>query len=297
MARKKRRPKPKPALPLPRPLVAGLDEAHELFRLGRLAEARDLLESLDRRFPRWLEVVEFLANVAFRLRDARALESAAERLTALQPNAARPAQLLARAHLLNGHVVLALGALRRFLDRWPNDLDATELRGTADKLQADLDDYLAHQGLTGEGALEAAALHERTEVLFNEGRYGDARRSAEEVLRLRPGFLPALNNIAESWLRDDRLDEAAATARRALDLDPDNVHALSNLTRFLFFAGRRDEAIMAVPDDFADEISIVGPPSRIKERLEAWRNSPVTTLMVAGRDPEQLELVRDLVRG
>ena len=54
---------------------------------------------------------------------------------------------------------------------------------------------------------------------------------------------------------------------------------------------------MAVPDDFADEISIVGPPSRIKERLEAWRDSPVTTLMVAGRDPEQLELVRDLVLG
>jgi F420-dependent oxidoreductase-like protein len=65
----------------------------------------------------------------------------------------------------------------------------------------------------------------------------------------------------------------------------------------LFFAGKRDEAIMSVPDEFADEISIVGPPSRIKERLEAWRDSPVTTLMVAGRDPEQLEVVRDLVLG
>jgi alkanesulfonate monooxygenase SsuD/methylene tetrahydromethanopterin reductase-like flavin-dependent oxidoreductase (luciferase family) len=65
----------------------------------------------------------------------------------------------------------------------------------------------------------------------------------------------------------------------------------------LFFAGKRDEAIMSVPDDFADEISIVGPPSRIKERLQAWEDSPVTTLMVAGRDPEQLQVVRDLVLG
>jgi F420-dependent oxidoreductase-like protein len=65
----------------------------------------------------------------------------------------------------------------------------------------------------------------------------------------------------------------------------------------LFFAGKRDEAIMAVPDDFADEISIVGPPSRIKERLEAWRLSPVTTLLVAGRDHEQLKVLRDLVLG
>src|SRR6516165_1510549 len=143
MARKKRRPKRKPAPSLPRALAAGLEEADELCRLGRLAEARDLLESLDHRFPRRLEVLELLASVAFRLRDARALESAAERLTALQPNAARPAQMLARAHLLNGHAVLALRALRRFLERWPDDPDAAELRGTAEQLQAGLDDYLA----------------------------------------------------------------------------------------------------------------------------------------------------------
>ena len=63
----------------------------------------------------------------------------------------------------------------------------------------------------------------------------------------------------------------------------------------LFFAGKRDEAIAAVPDDFADEISLVGPPARIRQRLEAWRASPVTTLMVAGRDAEQLRQIRDLV--
>jgi alkanesulfonate monooxygenase SsuD/methylene tetrahydromethanopterin reductase-like flavin-dependent oxidoreductase (luciferase family) len=65
----------------------------------------------------------------------------------------------------------------------------------------------------------------------------------------------------------------------------------------LFFAGKRDEAIAAVPDDFADEIALVGPPSRIAKRLEAWRESPVTTLLVAGRDADQLRRMRDLVLG
>ena len=65
----------------------------------------------------------------------------------------------------------------------------------------------------------------------------------------------------------------------------------------LFFAGKRDEAIAAVPDDFADEISLVGPASRIRQRLDAWRSSPVTTLMVSARSPEQLREVRDLVEG
>ena len=42
----------------------------------------------------------------------------------------------------------------------------------------------------------------------------------------------------------------------------------------LFFAGKREEAIAAVPEEFADEISLVGPPSRIRKRLDAWRRQP-----------------------
>ncbi|GAC1314339.1 MAG: LLM class F420-dependent oxidoreductase [Acidimicrobiales bacterium] len=65
----------------------------------------------------------------------------------------------------------------------------------------------------------------------------------------------------------------------------------------LFFAGKREEAIAAVPDDFADEISLVGPASRIRKRLEAWESSPVTTLMVSARGADDLRAVRDLVAG
>jgi len=64
----------------------------------------------------------------------------------------------------------------------------------------------------------------------------------------------------------------------------------------LFFAGKRDEAILAVPDDFADEISLVGPPARIAERIEAWRSTPVTTLLVGGGDPDAMRLLADLTR-
>jgi alkanesulfonate monooxygenase SsuD/methylene tetrahydromethanopterin reductase-like flavin-dependent oxidoreductase (luciferase family) len=64
----------------------------------------------------------------------------------------------------------------------------------------------------------------------------------------------------------------------------------------LFFAGKRDEAIAAVPDAFADEISLVGPRARIAERLEAWRTTPVTTLLVGGTDPDTMRLLADLTR-
>jgi F420-dependent oxidoreductase-like protein len=64
----------------------------------------------------------------------------------------------------------------------------------------------------------------------------------------------------------------------------------------LFFEGKREDAIAAVPDAFADEISLVGPKERIAERLDAWRKTAVTTIMVGNSDPEVLRLMADLTR-
>src|SRR5262249_44761590 len=63
----------------------------------------------------------------------------------------------------------------------------------------------------------------------------------------------------------------------------------------LFLSGRRDEAVDAVPDALADEISLVGPAGRIKERLAAWEESPVTTLLVGSRDRDTLRLLTELI--
>ncbi|MGW0803533.1 LLM class F420-dependent oxidoreductase [Nonomuraea sp. NPDC002799] len=66
----------------------------------------------------------------------------------------------------------------------------------------------------------------------------------------------------------------------------------------LYLAGKKDEAFRAIPDELADGISLVGPPGRIKERLELWHKSPVTSLLVMGpRDEPSLKQVRDLVLG
>jgi F420-dependent oxidoreductase-like protein len=64
----------------------------------------------------------------------------------------------------------------------------------------------------------------------------------------------------------------------------------------LFFEGKRDEAILAVPDAFADEISLVGPKERIAERLDAWRATPVTTMLIGGSDEPTMRLLADLTR-
>ncbi len=63
----------------------------------------------------------------------------------------------------------------------------------------------------------------------------------------------------------------------------------------LFLDGKRTEAAVAVPDQFADEISLVGPPERIKERLEAWKETPITSILVGTHSKNKLRQVAELV--
>lgn len=65
--------------------------------------------------------------------------------------------------------------------------------------------------------------------------------------------------------------------------------------RRLFAAGRRAEAVDAVPDGLADEISLTGPRERIAERLELWRAGPVTDLLAMAPDPLTLRTLAELV--
>ncbi|MGH7788724.1 MAG: LLM class F420-dependent oxidoreductase [Candidatus Binatia bacterium] len=61
----------------------------------------------------------------------------------------------------------------------------------------------------------------------------------------------------------------------------------------LYLDGKKDEATAAVPDELADEVSLVGPPERIRDRLAAWRESGVGTLTCATMQVEALRLLAD----
>jgi F420-dependent oxidoreductase-like protein len=62
----------------------------------------------------------------------------------------------------------------------------------------------------------------------------------------------------------------------------------------LFFAGRRDEAAAAIPDRLVDDVALVGPRERIAERLEAWKASPVTSMLIGTRQPEAIRMLAEL---
>lgn len=63
----------------------------------------------------------------------------------------------------------------------------------------------------------------------------------------------------------------------------------------LYLAGKQGEAMMKVPAGLIDEVALVGPRERVKERLALWRNSPVTTMNITVFDIETLRTMVELL--
>jgi F420-dependent oxidoreductase-like protein len=62
----------------------------------------------------------------------------------------------------------------------------------------------------------------------------------------------------------------------------------------LYLAGRKREAIEAVPDDYCDESALVGPAQRIRDRYKDWESSGATGLILSSLRPEGMELMAEL---
>jgi alkanesulfonate monooxygenase SsuD/methylene tetrahydromethanopterin reductase-like flavin-dependent oxidoreductase (luciferase family) len=66
----------------------------------------------------------------------------------------------------------------------------------------------------------------------------------------------------------------------------------------LYLAGKKEEAIAAVPDDLVRNISLVGSRGFVKERLAAYAEAGVTTMLVtplSGDDRETVKFCEELV--
>jgi F420-dependent oxidoreductase-like protein len=64
----------------------------------------------------------------------------------------------------------------------------------------------------------------------------------------------------------------------------------------LYLEGRKDEAAAAIPTRLVEDLALIGPPDKIRDDLEAWRESIVTTVLVGG-SRDMLRQAADLVLG
>jgi F420-dependent oxidoreductase-like protein len=64
----------------------------------------------------------------------------------------------------------------------------------------------------------------------------------------------------------------------------------------LYLSGRKDDAATAIPPRLLEQLTLIGPPDKIRHDLEAWRDSIVTTLLIGG-DPATLRQAAEIVLG
>lgn len=63
----------------------------------------------------------------------------------------------------------------------------------------------------------------------------------------------------------------------------------------LYLAGDKGAAMAKVPGELIDEVALVGPRERVKERLSRWINSPITTMNMTVFDVHTLRTMVELL--
>jgi len=62
-----------------------------------------------------------------------------------------------------------------------------------------------------------------------------------------------------------------------------------------YLAGDKGTAVVSVPNELVDQVALCGPKARIKDRLQLWRDSPITTLNITAFDVETVRTMAELV--
>ncbi len=219
-----------------------MDEASEWLDKGKPAQALEILEELDERYPNQVYVLEMMADACYDLKDDRGYLKAVRGLHRLTPNRPEIKLGTAGAYLASGYLALALEAFRGFLKRWPQHEHADEARKAVRKLEEGLPKILADAGLDFEADFDFAVQHEEVQVCLNSGDFERGKALIEKLQRQKPHFVPPLNNLSQIYWLEGDLRRAIETCQRVLTIEPNNIHALANIVRYLYLSGRKEEA-------------------------------------------------------
>jgi F420-dependent oxidoreductase-like protein len=182
------------------------------------------------------------------------------------------------------------------------------LKSTVHPLRSDLPIYLGAEG-PGNVALACEIADGWLPVWFSPYRWKELY--ADVLAEARPGFEIA---CGVGIIVTDDVEAALDAGRGGLAFYVGGMghpkmnfhHRLMHRMGFgeqadriqkLFLEGDRQGAVEAVPRELVDEMGLIGPIGRIRERLEVWKESPVTTLIVGSRSPEPLRLAAEVVLG
>jgi tetratricopeptide (TPR) repeat protein len=238
MAKSKRTGRPTP----PRKLQQGVTRAYQLLDEGKPNEALDILIELNKLYPKTPEVLGGLVNATYNLGDIRGYEGALQQLSRIETRNPDIHFALADAYLRTERPALALRTFQDDLRRWPGHPLAGETRRQVALITDMLHQQAEELSYNEEQFIDLMTQHDELRFCIDHQDFHRGSQVAEKLLQKYPGFVPALNNLAQIQAIEGDRAAAIQTSLQVLDQEPDNIHALSNLTRLHFLLGHPDEA-------------------------------------------------------
>ncbi len=63
----------------------------------------------------------------------------------------------------------------------------------------------------------------------------------------------------------------------------------------LYLGGEKDKATALIPDELVDDMHIIGELGEVKEKVAAWEETGVTTLMLSFHSADEIRTVAELL--
>ena len=120
---------------------------------------------------------------------------------------------------------------------------------------------------------------------FSERRLAEIARGHNSSL---PAFYEAWASDGEHHLRQLLEAQGYCAVRYGFEQAAREVQDL-------YLSGDKFAAMSAIPGELIDEVALVGPRERVRERLQLWRESPVRTLNMMISDVATLRTMVELV--
>ncbi|MFN8511639.1 MAG: hypothetical protein U0232_04410 [Thermomicrobiales bacterium] len=221
-----------------------INELARMIDMGRFVEALIILEALREEHPREPILYKLLGTAYAEIGDLASAGERWEEAQRLDPGDPSLWRLLTGVYQMQGRIVHALRALRRYLSEDADDPDADQLEQLREGLEAAVADLGEQHGVPAAEAERAGLLLERGLRQMEEEDALGATRLFRDAARIMPKWTAPRNNLALCQFLLGNTDTAISTAEGILATDPDDLHAQAGLVRFLTITGRRAEALV-----------------------------------------------------
>ncbi|WP_159888380.1 tetratricopeptide repeat protein [Paenibacillus puerhi] len=128
-------------------------------------------------------------------------------------------------------------AIIRYLENDPTGQFLEESEEMMELLRIELD---RPTKLTTIKSREGMFEHDRARSMLEEGKFSEAVRILESLVRKHPDFMAARNNLALAYYYMGHFERSVQMIREVLELEPGNLHALCNLAIFYQHFGDKE---------------------------------------------------------